>query len=57
MINSTWEHTESDNSSMPLYVSVPDGTGPFPALVVIQHLTGVDEFMQGIAQRLAGAGR
>jgi carboxymethylenebutenolidase len=56
MINSTWEHTESDNSSMPLYVSVPDGTGPFPALVVIQHLTGVDEFMQGIAQRLAGAG-
>ena len=41
---------------MPLYVSVPDGTGPFPALVVIHHQTGVDEFIQGMAQRLAGAG-
>src|SRR4029453_1274598 len=41
---------------MPLYVSVPSGTGPFPAVVVIQHQTGVDEFIQGIAERLADAG-
>ncbi len=56
MASSIWQQTESDNNPMPLYVSVPDGTGPFPALVVIQHQTGVDEFMQGMAQRLAGAG-
>jgi carboxymethylenebutenolidase len=56
MAASTWQQTESDNNPMPLYVSVPDGAGPFPALVVIQHQTGVDEFMQGMAQRLAGAG-
>ena len=56
MAASTWQQTESDNNPMPLYVSVPDGTGPFPALVVIHHQTGVDEFIQGMAQRLAGAG-
>ncbi len=56
MANSTWQQTESDNNSMPLYVSVPAGAAPFPALVVIQHQTGVDAFIQGIVQRLAGAG-
>jgi carboxymethylenebutenolidase len=56
MATSSWQQTESDNNPMPLYVSVPDGAGPFPALVVIQHQTGVDEFMQGMTQRLAGAG-
>ena len=56
MASSTWQQTESDNNSMSVYVSVPDGTGPFPALVVIHHQTGVDEFIHGMAQRLAGAG-
>ena len=56
MISSSWQQSESDNNAMPLYVSLPDGNGPFPALVVIQHQTGIDEFMQGMAQRLAGAG-
>jgi len=56
MATSTWQQTPSDDNSMPIYLSLPEGTGPFPALVVIQHQTGVDEFMQGMAQRLAGAG-
>jgi len=56
MATSTWQQTESDSNSMPLFVSIPEGDGPFPALVVIQHQTGVDEFIQGMAQRLAGAG-
>ena len=56
MISSSWQQTESDNNAMPLYVSLPDGNGPFSSLVVIQHQTGIDEFMQGMAQRLAGAG-
>ncbi|MGZ8465326.1 MAG: dienelactone hydrolase family protein, partial [Candidatus Binatia bacterium] len=56
MVASTWQRSESDNNPMPLYVSVPDGAGPFPALVVIHHQSGVDEFIQGMAQRLAGAG-
>jgi len=56
MATSTWQQTPSDDNSMPIYLSLPDGAGPFPALVMIQHQTGVDEFMQGMAQRLAGAG-
>ena len=56
MASSTWQQTEADNNSMALYVSVPDGTGPFPALVVIHHQTGIDEFVQEMAQKLAGAG-
>ena len=56
MASSNWQQTVSDNNSMPLYVSVPEGAGPFPALVVIQHQTGVDAFIQGMAQRLADAG-
>lgn len=56
MATSGWQQTPSDNNSMPLYVSVPDGAGPFPAMVVIQHQTGVDEFIQGMTQKLAGLG-
>jgi carboxymethylenebutenolidase len=41
---------------MRMHVSMPDGEGPFPALVVIQHQGGVDGFMQSMTERLAGAG-
>jgi len=53
---SNWQEIESDGSSMRVHVSLPDGTGPFPALVVMQHQGGVDEFIQGVTRRLAGAG-
>ena len=56
MTSSTWQRTESDNSAMPVHVSSPAGAGPFPAMVVIQHQSGVDEFIQGITKRLADAG-
>src|SRR5258708_34169113 len=56
MISSSWQQTESDNSSMRLHLSAPDGAGPFPATVVIQHQGGVDEFVQNMTKRLAGAG-
>ena len=53
---SNWQEIESDGSSMRVHVSLPDGVGPFPALVVMQHQGGVDEFTQGVTRRLAGAG-
>jgi carboxymethylenebutenolidase len=56
MTQSSWQTTESDNSSMRLHVSVPEGVDPFPAMVVIQHQGGVDEFIQQMTQRLAQAG-
>ena len=56
MTTSDWQRTESDGSTMPVYISAPEGSGPFPGIVVIQHLTGVDEFIQSMTQRLASAG-
>ena len=45
-----------DDSSMNLYISQPDGAGPFPAVVLIQHQNGVDKFMEGMTERIAAAG-
>jgi carboxymethylenebutenolidase len=51
-----WETVKVDGNDMRLYVSVPDGTGPFPAVVVIQHQGGVDTFIEEMTQRVAQAG-
>jgi carboxymethylenebutenolidase len=56
MTTSQWQQTESDGNPMPIHLSVPEGGAVFPALVVIQHQSGVDEFIQGITRRLADAG-
>ena len=56
MTSSSWQETESDNSAMRLHLSVPSGASPFPAMVVIQHQGGVDEFVQQTTERLATAG-
>src|SRR5918995_6589224 len=56
MAQSSWQQTTSDSSAMRLHLSVPEGPGPFPGIVVIQHQWGVDEFMQSITARLAQAG-
>ena len=50
------ETVKVDNRDMDLYVSMPDGTGPFPAVVVAQHAGGVDTFICGMTDRLAEAG-
>jgi carboxymethylenebutenolidase len=41
---------------MAVYGALPDGSGPHPGVVVIQHAPGVDTFMQAMVQRLADAG-
>src|SRR5918996_2583274 len=56
MTSSSWQQTESDNSVMPMHVSLPADSGPFPAVVVIQHQSGVDEFIKKMTGRLADAG-
>ena len=43
-------------AGMNTYLSVPEGYGPFPAMVVIHHAPGVDQFIREIADRLAGEG-
>ena len=53
---SFWESVEVDGRQMDLYASVPSGSGPFPAIVVAHPASGVGEFTQSIADRLAAEG-
>ena len=51
-----WDSLPVDGETMRCYVAAPDGEGPFPAVVVIQHAGGVDEFVQEMCGRFAAAG-
>ncbi len=57
---SFWENITVNGAEMGMYASVPDGgagfSAPFPAVLVAQHATGVDAFIQDICDRLAAAG-
>jgi carboxymethylenebutenolidase len=52
---SRWDDLKVNGDAMRCYVSMPEGTGPFPAVVVIQHAGGVDEFVRGMSERFAEA--
>src|SRR5918992_5148485 len=55
-MKNSWETLTVDDSPMRLYLSQPDGHGPFPAMVVIQNQDGVGEFTQAMTRRIAEAG-
>ena len=42
--------------TMALHTAWPEGGGPFPAIVAIQHAPGVDTFLHAMVERLAQAG-
>ncbi len=51
-----WDTITVDGSPMRCYVATPDGAGPVPAVVVIQHAGGVDAFIQTMTGRIGEAG-
>ena len=53
---SRWDTASVAEGSMRCYVSAPEGASNGPAVVVIQHAGGVDEFVRGMCDRLAAAG-
>src|SRR5262245_42516281 len=53
---SFWDPVRVDGQEMRVYVSLPNGKGPFPAIVVVQHQGGVDEFVEEMTARVASAG-
>ncbi len=53
---SFWEKIRVDGQDMAAYVSIPDGAGPFAAIIVGQHGGGVDRFIRTICDRFAAAG-
>ena len=55
-MKSDWETIKLADGTMKLYMSRPDGPGPFPGIVVIQGQKGVDRFIEEFTQRLAGEG-
>src|SRR5712692_10760524 len=56
MITSNWQEVESDGNRMRMHVSAPESSGPFAAVVAMQHQGGVDEFMENMTKRLAQGG-
>ena len=57
---SFWATVSVNGLELPLYASVPSSRAgfspPYPAVVVAQHATGVDAFIQDICDRLAAEG-
>jgi len=53
---SFWENLKVDGQDVRMYASVPRGSGPFPAVVVIHPANGVEQFVQSICDRLSGEG-
>lgn len=48
--------TVSDGSTMQAYVSMPEGKGPFPAVMVIQEAFGVNGHIRNVADKIAKEG-
>jgi carboxymethylenebutenolidase len=53
---SGWDTIDTGDGQMRCYVSVPGEPGPHPAVIVIQHASGVDEFIRVMSDRLAEGG-
>jgi len=45
-----------DGFALPAYVARPNGTGPFPVVVVVSEIFGVHEYIRDICRRLAREG-
>ncbi len=51
-----WDTVAIGGGSMRCYATAPSGAGRHPAVVVIQHAGGVDEFIRTMTDRVAEAG-
>ena len=56
MVESRWDILSVGGDNMPLFVAIPDGPGPFPAVVVNQGLGSVVATIQELTRRVAEAG-
>lgn len=55
-MKSRWDTVKVGGYPMPLWVAVPDGEGPFPAVIVNQGLGSVEHVIQTLTERVAEAG-
>ncbi|MBX2861894.1 MAG: dienelactone hydrolase family protein [Vampirovibrio sp.] len=52
----TWEAIDINGSSMETYVAIPEGTGPWPAVLVLMEIFGVNAHIRDVTEQLAKAG-
>ena len=45
-----------DVGGMPAYVARPGGSGPWPAVIVVQEAFGLNEHIKDVARRVAAEG-
>ena len=45
-----------DVGPMPAYLARPEGTGPWPAVIVVQEAFGLNDHIKDVARRVAGEG-
>ena len=51
-----WKSINVANHDMNAFIATPEGTEPFPGVIVIQGQKGVDKFLQETTKRLAASG-
>lgn len=52
----TVTYAASDGFDLPAYVARPDGTGPFPVVIVVSEIFGVHDYIRDVCRRLAKQG-
>jgi len=55
-VTASWESVKVDRREVDIYLSMPGGPGPLPAVVVGQHSGGLDQFIRDMTDRLAAEG-
>jgi carboxymethylenebutenolidase len=54
-MNSSWEQLKTESGVMRVHVSLPEGRGPFPGVIVIHNQGGINDILH-LPAELAGAG-
>jgi carboxymethylenebutenolidase len=55
-VKAEWVTTKTPDGDMRVYVASPEGSGPFPAIIVIMEIFGVNEHIQEVTRRYAEEG-
>ena len=55
-VQAEWVTTSTPDGDMRVYLARPEGTGPWPGLIVIQEIFGVNDHIQDVTRRFAAEG-
>ncbi len=55
-IRTGWESIPVNGQPMETYLAQPEGAGPWPAVIVLMEIFGVNDHIRAVTERIAGAG-